>query len=234
MYDDKNKEDDYQDTLTEAQKKVTDYDSQILQAIKSRDKEAIKELTQAKQQAMDELNKTIQDHEREAVSSKFDDESKKLDDQLKDLTKPESMTKLISDAMKSGVINVNGEVIKLSDAMDNFLKNSVSGVQTLKSEMTDLVNTINDGVSALSNAGLLNSVKSSTLDTSTFTGVALNPLVTTIVPSNIKTSQNVTLKVDSPLVHIDKVDSGSIDEVANIVESKFNGMAKELMDNFYT
>ena len=142
------------------------------------------------------------------------------------------MTKLISEATANGFINVNGEVIKLSDAMDNFLKNSVSGVQSLKSEMRDLVNIMNDGISALGNAGMLNNVKNSTLGNLAFGGNVLNNFNTT-VPNVSNNSQSASFVLNTPLVHIERVDSSNVDEVSNIVESKLNNFIREFNNSQY-
>ena len=236
-YEDSYKNDDYQDELKKAQDKVTAYDSQILQAMKARDKESIKELTQAKQDAVDELNKTIQDHERQSVSDSFDAQSTALDKKLTDLTNPQNMTALISDAMKSGVINVNGEVIKLSDAMNDFLKNSVTGTQNLNSQMRDLVNTLNDGVSAFDNAGLLNNITKSSLDTSLFQNngnINLTSSTTSLADVTKSNLPKLTFQVNSPLVNIEKADSSNLDEISSTIDNKLSDFAKQLNDSLYS
>ena len=234
-YDDAYDANNYADTLKTAQDKVTAYDSKILQAIKAGDKESIKELTQAKQDAITEMNKTISDHEKEQTDKAFDTASTDLDNKLKDLTKPQNLTALIDNAMKTGVINVNGEVTKLSDAMDTFLKNSVTGTQTLNSEMQDLVNTLNDGVSAFDNAGLLSNIKTNSLDTSLFKSSQLANLQATqsALTSSSNKTNNVNLNLRS-LLNVEKMDSSNIDEVKSMVDSKINSLVKELNDNLYT
>ena len=121
-------------------------------------------------------------------------------------------------------------VIKLSDAMDNFLKNSVSGVQSLKSEMSDLVNIMNDGISAFNNAGMLSNVKNSTLSNLAFGGNVLNNFNTT-VPNISNSNKTASFVMKSPLVNIERVDGSNIDEVNSIVKREFGNFIREFNNN---
>lgn len=101
-------------------------------------KAKFEQLKKQYEEARDELNQTIKDQKHEDSITDMEDEITNLEKDLEDFLNSDEIDKIISDAMKTGVVQIGDEVIKLDDAMTDFYKNSIVGQESLNQKMKEM------------------------------------------------------------------------------------------------
>lgn len=145
--------DDYDDQLQEAQDKVMEYEEKIANAIKLGDTNSLTELKKEQQDAIKELNDTVKQHERDTINDELDDQTDNINKKYEEMEKSENLTKMVTEALQTGFIKINDEVISLSSAMDDFIKGSTVGIGTINKTTRELNETLADTLAMLNQLG---------------------------------------------------------------------------------
>ena len=160
--------DDYEDQLQEAQDKVMEYEEKIANAIKLGDTNSLTELKKEQQDAIKELNDTVKQHERDTINDELDDQTDNINKKYEDIKyineqslknysiymeKSQNLTQMVTEALQTGFIKINDEVISLSSAMDDFIKDSTVGIGTINQTTRELNETLADTLAMLNQLG---------------------------------------------------------------------------------
>lgn len=212
-------EEDNADARAELEKELSDIDAQIQQAIISGDKQLANALRKQYAEKQAELNKLIQDQQREAMSNEFDDKIQANEDKLEELMKPENINKVIKNALETGVLDVMGETIKLADATKNYINDTVIGVTSASLAYKELTDQIKEATNASLNMAQI----SSDLGLSNI-AVISNVNSRSAIPqaTSINNGKNISVVFNEPIVKVESM-SGNIDEIeemADIVERR--------------
>lgn len=212
-------EEDNADARAELEKELSDIDAQIQQAIISGDKQLANALRKQYAEKQAELNKLIQDQQREAMSNEIDDKIQANEDKLEELMKPENINKVIKNALETGVLDVMGETIKLADATKNYINDTVIGVTSASLAYKELTDQIKEATNASLNMAQI----SSDLGLSNI-AVISNVNSRSAIPqaTSINNGKNISVVFNEPIVKVESM-SGNIDEIeemADIVERR--------------
>lgn len=212
-------EEDNADARAELEKELSDIDAQIQQAIISGDKQLANALRKQYAEKQAELNKLIQDQQREAMSNEIDDKIQANEDKLEELMKPENINKVIKNALETGVLDVMGETIKLADATKNYINDTVTGVTSASLAYKELTDQIKEATNASLNMAQI----SSDLGLSNI-AVISNVNSRSAIPqaTSINNGKNISVVFNEPIVKVESM-SGNIDEIeemADIVERR--------------
>lgn len=145
--------DDYDDQLQEAQDKVMEYEEKIANAIKLGDTNSLTELKKEQQDAIKELNDTVKQHERDTINDELDDQTDNINKKYEEMEKSQNLTQMVTEALQTGFIKINDEVISLSSAMDDFIKDSTVGIGTINQTTRELNETLADTLAMLNQLG---------------------------------------------------------------------------------
>lgn len=217
--------DDYNDQLQEAQDKIMEYEDKITNAIKLGDSVSLKSLVEEQNKAKEELNDLVKQHERNSINDEFDKQIDNLEEEYKNQTSAQNITDMVTKAMKSGFIEVNGEVISLSDAMKDFINDSVIGVQSLNTELEETTKTIQNAIAGLNSLGNLN-LSGLTLNDTVYknrlSDVSTNNYNSSRYYKDVSISSPITVNVNGNL------DNVTLEDVNNTISKRF----KEVVGNY--
>lgn len=123
-------DEDYQKNLKNKQEELSKLELQIEEAARNTSKQgqlALEELLKQKKELQDELNQMIKDQQRDEANDLFDKEmddlDKDLENKLESLDKEfsnEKIAQMVKTLISTGFIEIEGEVIKLQQAMKDF------------------------------------------------------------------------------------------------------------------
>lgn len=228
--------DDYEDQLQEAQDKVMEYEEKIREAIKNGDMNSLTDLKKEQQDALKELNDTVKQHERDMINDEIDDQSdalnkksEEIDKKYEEMEKSENLTKMVTEALQTGFFKINDEVISLSSAMSDFVKESTVGIGTINQTTRELNQTLADTLAMLNQLGgyngltnLLPNVPYQMLANSTGT-IDRN----TIFTNNGNNTRSISIKLGDMYVN-GNLDNVTLEDVNNTISKRF----KEVVGNY--
>jgi 4-hydroxy-3-methylbut-2-enyl diphosphate reductase IspH len=130
----------------------------------------LKELTEELREAQEELEEMTQDKIDSDYENNIDKEIERLEDQEETLLKnleekfsEENVCKMVAQAMSSGVIEINGEIKSLQDAMIESINSSAEGysvmAQVVKNELVSNLGIALETVKELENVVIDNAGK---------------------------------------------------------------------------
>ena len=118
-------EEDWEDTLTDAQDELNKIQAQINNLSKDTSLAGQLKLEQLKEEyktQLEAMNEMIKQHEREMTNQAFDDESQRLDDQMEEALKTEQLMQSVNQALSTGFVTIGEQAIKLNDLLVDQLK----------------------------------------------------------------------------------------------------------------
>ena len=131
LYEQQYEEEDYEDALSEEQRKLDEIQQQINDI--SRDTSLAGQLKlqqlraeyEAQQKVIDDM---IRDHQREEGSNRFDEEMDKLDEELEDKLSADNLANMVNQALVDGFVTIGDEVIELNSLMSDWLNETGDGL----------------------------------------------------------------------------------------------------------
>lgn len=102
-------------------------------------KAKFEQLKKEYEEARNELNDTIKENAHNDNISNMENEIQDLEKELEDFLNSDELDKIITNAMKTGVVQIGNEVIKLDDAMTSFYKDTIVGQETLNLKMKEML-----------------------------------------------------------------------------------------------
>ena len=211
-------EEDKADERNDLQKELEDIDAQIQQAIISGDKQLANALKKQYAEKQAELNKTINQQQREEMTDRLDKEIDANEKKLEELLKPENLNKTINDAMKSGILNVLGEQKNLSQVTKDYVNDTVVGINSINKSYKELYDIIKDGKTLLSDIAGVNSSL----------GLYNVAKVSTHIPqANVK-NRSVNLEFKTPLINIENADTTTLQQLYSMQDDIANAIYRKL------
>lgn len=102
-------------------------------------KAKFEQLKKEYEEARNELNDTIKENTHNDNISNMENDIQDLEKELEDFLNSDELDKIITNAMKTGVIQIGDEVIKLDDVMTSFYKDTIVGQETLNLKMKEML-----------------------------------------------------------------------------------------------
>ncbi|MBM7835711.1 hypothetical protein [Clostridium sardiniense] len=132
LYDNKNKNEDFEEELAEKQKKLHEINSKIESVrrdLSAEGQSKLKDYLKEQEDAQKDLNKFIRDKQREDADKAFDDQMDKID-KIKDEKEKaldenytdDKIAELAKGMIQKGFVEIEGHVIKLRDAISGYYK----------------------------------------------------------------------------------------------------------------
>lgn len=228
--------DDYEDQLQEAQDKVMEYEEKIREAIKNGDMNSLTDLKKEQQDALKELNDTVKQHERDMINDEIDDQSdalnkksEEIDKKYEEMEKSENLTKMVTEALQTGFFKINDEVISLSSAMSDFVKESTIGIGTINQTTRELNQTLADTLAMLNQLGGYNGL------TNLLPNVPYQMLANsagtidrnTVFTDSGNNTRSISIKLGDMYVN-GNLDNVTLEDVNNTISKRF----KEVVGNY--
>ena len=220
-------ENDHNDTVAEYQKQLLEIRSSIEDAMKTGNNSLVKQLQEDYENVQKEYSKYMKDYEKDKALEKLDEEQEKIDKQKEDMLSSENLTKMITQAMSEGFINVNGTIVDLNTLMTDFTKNNTVGMQNLVNETANWNQTLMTALDTMSQLSGINSTLG--LNTSVAYDKAMQNSVNKAL-KNAKTTSNKNLNITSPLVVIENVTSDNYNEIIDKVTSQIYTTLNKTLD----
>lgn len=95
------------------------------------------ELKKEYEEAQKDLDRTIRDNQKEADLDAIEKQKEAEEQRLKDFEDPNNLNKIIEQGLKTGMINVMGEVMNLQQANADMLKNTEVGYLSVSKQIKD-------------------------------------------------------------------------------------------------
>ena len=220
-------ENDHNDTVAEYQKQLLEIRSSIEDAMKTGNSSLVKQLQEDYENVQKEYSKYMQDYEKDKALEKLDEEQEKIDKQKEDMLSSENLTKMITQAMSEGFINVNGTIVDLNTLMTDFTKNNTVGMQNLVNETANWNQTLMTALDTMSQLSGINS--SLGLNTSFAYNKTMQDSINKAL-KNVNTTANKNLNITSPLVVIENVTSDNYNEIIDEVTSQIYTTLNKTLD----
>lgn len=220
-------ENDHNDTVAEYQKQLLEIRSSIENAMKTGNSSLVKQLQEDYENVQKEYSKYMKDYEKDKALEKLDEEQEKIDKQKEDMLSSENLTKMITQAMSEGFINVNGTIVDLNTLMTDFTKNNTVGMQNLVNETANWNQTLMTALDTMCQLSGINSTLG--LNTSFAYDKAMQNSVNQAL-KNAKTATNKNLNITSPLVVIENVTSDNYNEIIDKVTSQIYTTLNKTLD----
>lgn len=228
--------DDYEDQLQEAQDKVMEYEEKIREAIKNGDMNSLTDLKKEQQDALKELNDTVKQHERDMINDEMDDQSdalnkksEEIDKKYEEMEKSENLTKMVTEALQTGFFKINDEVISLSSAMSDFVKESTVGIGTINQTTRELNQTLADTLAMLNQLGGYNGL-TNLLPNVPYQMLANNTGTidrNTVFTDSGNNTRSISIKLGDMYVN-GNLDNVTLEDVNNTISKRF----KEVVGNY--
>lgn len=132
LYDNQNKDEDFEEELAEKQKKLHEINSKIESVRRDLSAEGqgkLKDYLKEQEDAQKDFNKFIRDKQREDADKAFDDQMDKIDKikdekekALDDNYTDDKIAELAKGMIQKGFVEIEGHVIKLRDAISGYYK----------------------------------------------------------------------------------------------------------------
>ena len=237
-------EDDYQRNLKEKQDALNKINAEIasVQRDDSSDGQSrLQDLLDKQKDAEKELNSFIRDRQKSVIDKEFDNESKKMSDDLdnkkKELEKKytaDKIAELAKGMIEKGSINIEGNVISLQKAMQDYYKSqgelfANSSIQI--QEFNDNLKVARDLYKELSS--MYNSLgidKSNIITNNGVTVLSAPAMKSNLMRVKQDKAPNVNIKSD---LHIGKIENGNISEVKKLLEANNQKIMRQIVDELY-
>lgn len=220
-------ENDHNDTVAEYQKQLLEIRSSIEDAMKTGNSSLVKQLQEDYENVQKEYSKYMKDYEKDKALEKLDEEQEKIDKQKEEMLSSENLTKMITQAMSEGFINVNGTIVDLNTLMTDFTKNNTVGMQNLVNETANWNQTL---MTAINTASQLSGINSNLGLNTNFTYTKAMQDSINQALKNVSTTTNKNLNVTSPLVVIENVTSDNYNEIIDEVTSQIYNTLNKTLD----
>lgn len=220
-------ENDHNDTVAEYQKQLLEIRSSIEGAMKTGNSSLVKQLQEDYENVQKEYSKYMQNYEKDKALEKLDEEQEKIDKQKEEMLSSENLTKMVTQAMTEGFINVNGTVVELNTLMSDFTKNNTVGMQNLVNETANWNQTL---MTAINTASQLSGINSNLGLNTNFTYTKAMQDSINQALKNVSTTTNKNLNVTSPLVVIENVTSDNYNDIIDKVTSQIYTTLNKTLD----
>lgn len=220
QYDAENKSDD----KAKKQNELADLQAQINNLARDSSAEAkakMEELQKEYNKLLAEFNKGIQETVRDETINDLEQQKEDLNDKLDEYLSPENISKIIADAMSSGVVDLMGSTVELSTMYNKWVTDTKIGNETIKLAYDDLNKTLQESLSIMQQLSSLN-----------------NSLGLNFNPQNISTfgmsrSGDMVISLGSLNIPTDGVNTGEVKEIIrNNMEQVGKQIKKELNKSF--
>ncbi|WP_195618588.1 phage tail tape measure protein [Clostridium paraputrificum] len=223
---------DYQDELDEKQNDLSDLYAQMQEALRSGNTMLAENLRKEYEEAQKELNKLIQQQDRNDFTEKIDDKITSLDEALQEALKPENINKLIEDAMKTGYVQIGNEIIKVQDAMNEYIKETTIGFQTAGNAMKDYIDDLGKLSEIIKSIDGVNADLGITIDKNfgNKNRILTEPSQLARVSTNTNNNNNITIQVNKPLVEVGSTSDMTKNEIVDLVDNRFDKFTDSVVD----
>lgn len=229
LYDNKNSEEDFQEELSNKQKKLDEINSKIESVRRDSSAEGqakLNDYLKEQEEAQKDLNKFIKDKQRDDADKAFDKQldliDKRKDDKEKELDKKytdEKITELAKGMIQKGFVEIEGHVIKLREAINGYYRDQGELFADSSMKMQDLIDKLEITKKLYSDIYNINKeigVKDINILKNTGRTIVnmpkiANPISMVAIPS----SKDMNIKSD---LHIGTLNEGNPDDVKKMLE----------------
>lgn len=190
----------------------------------------LKELMDELADKQKELEETTQDRIDKNYENNIDNEIDKLEEEEEKLIEildekfsEENIAKMVAEAMASGVININGEIKTLQDALLDSINNSVEGYSVLGNVIkNELVANLNVALNTMQE---LDSIYSN-LGLNDYTGVSSSIKLNTNIPSS---SNNKSVTIGDTHINVTgSVDNTTLEKIKELIKESQDEMLEKI------
>ena len=219
LYEKEYEENEYADSLAEEQRKLDEIQQQINNLMRDTSEAGRLKLEDLKKQYLDQqeaINDMIKEHQKDQISSRFDEEMDNLDKELDELLTPENLVEMINQGITSGMITIGDEVVELSGIMDTWLNETGDGLYALGDILrTELCENLLTAKSLLADMGI------TSLGVQASATQALASSEGLLARGSLVSSQNVAQSVvfEAPLLTIEgNVSQDTLPEIQTMIK----------------
>lgn len=176
----------------------------------------LKQLMEEYEEQQKVINDKIKEQQNQAINDRFDQEEELLDKELEDMTSSENLSKLVAEAISSGMIKIGNETINVKNSMNEMLKETEVGFTNVAIQQSEWIDNLEQIKSLYADINsIMNNAGISSLSTYSIGEVSRSRSVNDI---NITTG-GVTIQGNA--------DSATLSEIQNML----NTQAKEIYKN---
>ena len=219
LYEKEYEENEYADSLAEEQRKLDEIQQQINNLMRDTSEAGRLKLEDLKKQYLDQqeaINDMIKEHQKDQISSRFDEEMDNLDKELDELLTPENLVEMINQGITSGMITIGDEVVELSGIMDTWLNETGDGLYAIGDILrTELCENLLTAKSLLADMGI------TSLGVQASATQALASSEGLLAKGSLVSSQNVAQSVvfEAPLLTIEgNVSQDTLPEIQTMIK----------------
>ena len=121
----------------------------------------LKQLMEEYEEQQKVINDKIKEQQNQAINDRFDQEEELLDKELEDMTSSENLSKLVAEAISSGMVKIGNETINVQNSMNEMLKETEVGFTNVSIQQSEWINNLeqikslySDINSIMNNAGI--------------------------------------------------------------------------------
>lgn len=121
----------------------------------------LKQLMEEYEEQQKVINDKIKEQQNQAINDRFDQEEELLDKELEDMTSSENLSKLVAEAISSGMIKIGNETINVQNSMNEMLKETEVGFTNVAIQQSEWIDNLEqikslyaDINSIMNNAGI--------------------------------------------------------------------------------
>lgn len=121
----------------------------------------LKQLMEEYKEQQKVINDKIKEQQNQAINDRFDQEEELLDKELEDMTSSENLSKLVAEAISSGMIKIGNETINVQNSMNEMLKETEVGFTNVAIQQSEWIDNLEqikslyaDINSIMNNAGI--------------------------------------------------------------------------------
>lgn len=196
LLDKQYEEKSYEQDLEEARKEAERIQKTIDDLIGDNSINGRKKLSDLQKQLADqqkEISNMIAEHQKNVISETMDKEKENIEKEYEDMLKPENINKVIDDALRTGMINIKGEIFNLNDAMAQWTKEAEIGTRNQIKNYNELANSLKD----------VQSIMKSFPDLAKDIGLVQLPDLSNLVSLNNTAGQSRSINVGDIIVNVE-------------------------------
>lgn len=155
-YESEDKEDNLrsmEDNLSSLKAEMRKYENDLSASGQAK----LSELQKQYAESLKEYNDQLKENQKDTTLGEIEKESEKLEEELENALSPENLTAMVEQAMKTGMVTIGNEVIKVTDLYSDMVKDNVVGTQSMTNEINEYINSLKEAQSLYQNFGSINS-----------------------------------------------------------------------------
>jgi hypothetical protein len=183
-----------------------------------------KQLQDQYKQLQEEMNKTIRDNQKDTTIDSMNKEKDALGKALENYLKPENINTIIENGLKTGMINIMGQVVDLKNANAQMLKESEIGYTNVNNQIKQYKDNLSSIIAMMPQLSNIASNLGFNIDRSISTGV--NPIG--LDTSKFITNTTNGINISMPLTINGSVGDNNLSSIQSMIDTAIGKVKSEL------